>query len=142
MVQKALTYKATIHCLKSMLFYQLTLLSNNHVLMSYLTGIYFESWFSWLREGVRKHWKKKKTDRRKRLKKKRKTKPMNTKKLNNNNNKHLRFYLWIYFAWKHSSKKAVYTIIFYLQFLCVAGYLKRSSHTPKVNIHKYTNYNI
>ena len=70
MVQKALTYKATIHWLKSMLFYQLTLLSNNHVLMSYLSGIYFESWFSWLREGVRKHWKKKKTDRRKKLEKK------------------------------------------------------------------------
>ena len=67
---------------------------------------------------------------------------MKTKKLNNNNNKYFSFYLLIYFARKHSSKKAVYTITFYLQFLCVAGYLKRSSHTPKVNIHKYANYNI
>ena len=32
-------------------------------------------------------------------------------------------------------------VIFY-SFLCVAGYLKRSNHTPKLNIHKYTNYNI
>ena len=27
-------------------------------------------------------------------------------------------------------------------FLCVAGYLKHSNNTPKLNIHKYTNYNI
>ena len=40
------------------------------------------------------------------------------------------------------SKKVVYTITFYLQFLCVAGYLKHSNDTPKLNIHKYTNYNI
>ena len=30
----------------------------------------------------------------------------------------------------------------YLQFLCTAGYLKRSNDTPNLNIHKYTNYNI
>ena len=41
-------------------------------------------------------------------------------------------------AWK----KAVYTITFYLQFLWVAGYLKHSNGTPKLNTHKYTNYNI
>ena len=40
------------------------------------------------------------------------------------------------------SKKAVYAIAFYLQFLCVAGYLKRSNDTSKLNIHKYTNYDI
>ena len=39
-------------------------------------------------------------------------------------------------------KKVVYTIEFYLQFLCVAGYLKHINNTPKLNIHKYTNYNI
>ena len=39
-------------------------------------------------------------------------------------------------------KKAVYAIAFYLQFLCVAGYLKRSNDTSKLNIHKYTNYDI
>ena len=31
---------------------------------------------------------------------------------------------------------------FYLQFLCVAGYLNHSNDTPKLNIHKYTNYNV
>ena len=36
----------------------------------------------------------------------------------------------------------VYTIAFHLQFLCVAGYLKRSNDTPELNIHKYANYNI
>ena len=39
-------------------------------------------------------------------------------------------------------KKVVYTIKFYLQFLCVAGYLKQINDTPKLNINKYTNYNI
>ena len=39
-------------------------------------------------------------------------------------------------------KKVVYTIEFYLQFLCVAGYLKHINNTPKLNIHKYTNYNL
>ena len=39
-------------------------------------------------------------------------------------------------------KKAVYAITFYLQFSCVARYLKRSNDTLELNIHKYTNYNI
>ena len=58
-------------------------------------------------------------------------------------------YKKLYFAQKLSlrklvitSKNIVYTIKFYLQFLCVAGYLKRSNDKPKLNIHKYTNYNI
>ena len=36
----------------------------------------------------------------------------------------------------------LYTITFYLQFLCLAGYLKRCDDTPKFKINKYTNYNI
>ena len=43
------------------------------------------------------------------------------------------------FARKQSLKKI---LKFYLQFLCVAGYLKHSNDTPELNIHKYTNYNI
>ena len=39
----ALTYKATMHKLKSMSFYQLTLLSNSLALKPYLSGIYLES---------------------------------------------------------------------------------------------------
>ena len=39
-------------------------------------------------------------------------------------------------------KKTVYTIIFYRQFLRVAGYLKCSNNTPNLKKHKYTNYNI
>ena len=58
MVQKALTYKAMMHRLKHMFFSQLTLLSNNLVLMSCLSGIYLESWFSWLWGGVPKTLKK------------------------------------------------------------------------------------
>ena len=57
-----------------------------------------------------------------------------------NNNRHLWFYL---FYKKYSlKKKIVYTVTFYLQFLCVAGYLKHSNDTPKLNIHKYTIYNV
>ena len=63
----------------------------------------------------------------------------------NNNSKHLWFYLLYqnsYFPRKHSLKKVVYTITNYLQFLCVAGYFKRSNDTPKLNMHKYTTFNI
>ena len=52
-----------------------------------------------------------------------------------NNNKHLWFFLLyktLYFVRKHNLKKVVYTITFYLQFLCVAGYLKRSNDTSKL----------
>ena len=69
--------------------------------------------------------KKKKTKRRKTLKNKEKEKRRIQGK-SNNNNKHLWFYLLykkLCFARKHSLKKVVYTITFYLQFLCVAGYL-------------------
>ena len=62
-----------------------------------------------------------------------------------NNNKRLWFYPLhqkSYFARKHSLKKVVYTITFYLQFLCVAEYSKCSSGTPKLNTHKYTIFNI
>ena len=54
-------------------------------------------------------------------------------------------WIYIYFARKHSFKKSClyfYTIKFYLQFLRVEGYLKHSNDTPKLKIHKYTNYNI
>ena len=44
--------------LKSVLFPQLTLFSNNPALTSYLSGIYLESWFSWLWGGVQKASKK------------------------------------------------------------------------------------
>ena len=47
-----------MHKLKSMFLSQLALLSNNLVLTSYLSGIYLESWFSWLWGGVQKTSKK------------------------------------------------------------------------------------
>ena len=58
--------------------------------------------------------------------------------------KHLCFFFYIKSYVLFESivcKKAVYTITFYLQFLCVEGYLKRSNDTAKLNIHKYPNYN-
>ena len=39
-------------------------------------------------------------------------------------------------------KKVVYTIKLYLQFLCVAGYLKHSNNNIHNSNDKYTNYNI
>ena len=80
--------------LKSMFFYQLALLSNKHVLMSYLTVIYLESWFSWLAEWVQKT-----------LKKEGKEKWRIQGKLNNNN-KYILLQK-IYFDRKNSLKKAV-----------------------------------
>ena len=49
----------------------------------------------------------------------------------------------LYFVWKHSLKKSclyLCTMKLYLQFLCVAGYLKRRNDTPKLKIRKYKNY--
>ena len=40
----------------------------------------------------------------------------------------------LHFAPKHNLKKVLYTIKFYLQFLCVAGYLKDSDDTPNKNM--------
>ena len=50
----------------------------------------------------------------------------------------------LYFARKHILKKSclyLYIMKFYLQFLCIAGCLKHSNDTPKLNIRKYINYN-
>ena len=58
MAEKGLTYKAMTYRLKSMFVYQLTFLSNNLILMSYLSGIYLEWLFSWLGGGVQKTLKK------------------------------------------------------------------------------------
>ena len=49
----------------------------------------------------------------------------------------------LYFARKHSLQKRclyLYTMQFYLHFLCVAEYLKHSNDTAKLNINKYTDY--
>ena len=43
-----------MHRLKSIFFSKLTLLPNNLVLKSSLSGIYLESYFSWLWGGVQK----------------------------------------------------------------------------------------
>ena len=65
---KALTYKTTMHRLKSMFFSQLTLLSNNLVLTSYLSGIHIIMVFMVMGKSAENIEEKKKTDRRKKLK--------------------------------------------------------------------------
>ena len=64
---KALTYKATMHRLKSM-FSQLTPVSNNLVLTSYLSGIHIIMVFMVMGKSAENIEEKKKTDRRKKLK--------------------------------------------------------------------------
>ena len=54
----------------------------NIELMSYLSGIYLESWFSWFRGGVQKHWKKNQMNRqKKKIDKLRARKTKNTGKI-------------------------------------------------------------
>ena len=48
----------------------------------------------------------------------------------------------LYFAWKHSLKKSCLYLEILFTVLCAAGYLNHSNDTPKLNIHKYTNYNV
>ena len=57
----------------------------------------------------------------------------------NNNSIHLFHYILLIFYKKFLY---LYTSQFYLQFLCVAGYLKHSNDTKNLNIHKYTSYNM
>ena len=82
---------------------------------------------------------KKKTDRRKRWKVKRK------KNKQYEETQIATTYIFgfkLYFAQKHSLNKSCLYHKFYLQVLCVAGYLKHINNTQKLNIHKYKNYNI
>ena len=145
MKQKALTYKATMHRLKSMFFYQLTPLSNNHVLMSYLGGFYLESWFSWLGGRVQKTLKRrrKETEQKRWIMKRKNNEEYKESQMTTINIFGFTFYIQNYILLESLVwKKAIYTITFYLQFLFVAGYLKRSNDTLELNIHKHTNYNI
>ena len=104
------------------------------------SGIYLESWFSWLWGRVQK------TSKERRKQTEEKHWKVKTKK--NDEYEEIQitticiFGFKSYFARKHNLKKVFYTINFYLQFLCVAGYLKHSNDTPNLNIHKYTNYSI
>ena len=55
---KSFTVKGYDVQAKINVFSQLTLLSNNLLLTSYLSGIYLESWFCWSWGGVQKTLKK------------------------------------------------------------------------------------
>ena len=100
-------------------FYQLTMFPNNIVLTSYLSSFYWELWFSWLWVGVQKTLKeRRKQTEEKYWKVKRKT---NGEYEESQITKIYIFSFKLYFARKYCLKK-----LFYLQFLCVAGYLKHS----------------
>ena len=88
-------------------FYKLTLLSNNLVLISYLSDNYLKSWFSWLWLGVQETLKKRREEKTKTLKHEVKEKRRIQGK-SNNNDKHPWFYLLykkLYFAQKQSLRK-------------------------------------
>ena len=97
-VQNVLTWKAPMHRPKSIFFYQFTLLWTNLELISYLSGMYLNSWFSWFGRGVKKTSKeKKKTGWGKTFKYEEKEK-QRTQWKSNNSNKHL----WFYLSYKRS----------------------------------------
>ena len=81
---KASTYKVKMNRQKLKFFSQLTLLSNNSVLTSYLSGIYIKSWLSWLWDGVQKTSKKRRKQK-KTLKSEEKEKRRIRGKSNNSN---------------------------------------------------------
>ena len=70
-----------MHKLKSMLFSQLTLLSNNLILTSYLSGIYLESGFFFLWGGVQKTPKKEENRQKKNTEEWRERKTKNKRKV-------------------------------------------------------------
>ena len=112
----------------------MTLLSINLGLTSHLSGIYLESWFSWL-WGAENIEEKKKTDRRKTWK-------SEEKEIEKNEESQITtiyiFGFKLYFARKHNLKKrCLYHQILFTVF--IAGYLKRSNDIPNLNIHIYTN---
>ena len=75
--------------------------------MSYLSGIYSESWFSWLREGVQKILRKRKIQAEENIDTSSKEKQRIQGK-SNNNNEHLRCYFLykeLYFSQEHSLKR-------------------------------------
>ena len=116
--------------------------------MFYLIGIYLESWFSWSGGGLQKKVKKrrewtKEKHWRERTKRK-KNEEYWESQITKINIFGFNFYIKNYIL-----------LTFYLQFLFVAGYLKRSNDTPKFlwicisvetpwsltkNIHKWTKY--
>ena len=94
----------------------------------------------WVRSrGAENFEKKKKTDRRKTLKKEeKKNKEYKKSKITAINIFGFPFYIKKYiFLESIVCKKAVYIINFCLEFLCIAGYLKRSNDTPSL-IYKRT----
>ena len=128
-----------------MFFYQLTLLSNNHILMSYLSGIYLESRFSWLWGRMQKTLRKKRKQKEEKhwKTKRKKNEEYKESKITTINIFGFAFYIKKYIlleniVWKKSSLR--HHILFTV--LCVAEYLKRSNNTPKLNIRKFTNYNM
>ena len=104
-----------------------------------MSGTYLEPWFSWLWGGVQKELMKRRKQTEERHWK------VKRKKIGEYEESQITtiyiFGFKLYFARRYSLKKLFYTIKFYLQFLCVAGYREQSNNTPKLNIHKYTNYN-
>ena len=111
----------------------MTLLSSNLVLTLCFSGIYLELWFSWLWGGVQKTLKKrrKQTEEKHRKVKRKKNEGFEESQITTI---HI-FCFKLYFAQKHNWKNSCLYHQVLFTVLCVAGYLKHSKKTPKLNIH-------
>ena len=101
--------------------------------MAYLIGIYLNYGFLDRGKGAENLQKKRRKQIKKLTNKEKEKRRIQGK--SNNNKIHLWFCLLckkLHFALKHSLKKVVYTTTIYLQFLCLAGYLRRSNNTRKL----------
>ena len=78
-----------------MFLYQLTLLPNNHLLMSFLSDIYLESRLSCLGVGIQKNIEKEEESRQKRNIGKWREKSLRMQKKSNNINKHFVFIFYV-----------------------------------------------
>ena len=127
MIQKVLICNATMLRLKSMFFCQFALLSTNVITMSYLGGIYWESWFSWFEGGVQEELTK--------SKKIEKGKTLKMKRMESGEYRESQITTIYHFGFTFYIKSyillVVYTITLYLQLLCVSGYLNCSNDTRK-----------
>ena len=76
------------------------MVSNNHVLVSYLSGIYLESWFSWLVGKLQKALKKRRKQAKEKHEQKEKRRMQGKSKSSNSNKYHYLSYKKLYFARK------------------------------------------
>ena len=123
-----------------MFFFQLTMLSNIIALMAYLSGVYLESWFSWLWGGVQKTSKKRR--------KQTEEKHWKVKRKKNEEYQESQiptihiFGFKLYFARKHNLKKRLFIPSIFIYSFHALQDIWNTNDTLNLIIYKCTNYNI